>query len=142
MLVFGYHRYLTGMKGKLQGGRATIAYAIDLAGKTTNRTIFFCILNYIILFFLLHSQLHHVSLQKCSLIYIMMNQEGRRGPYTWQTQRMSLLFDFSKRTLLRTIILYHITNSSQSDNFHGHGLHVGSQLSSQFPLFHGISQCS
>ena len=52
---------------------------------------------------------------------------------------MSLLFDFSKRKLLRTIILYHITNSSQSDNFHGHGLHVGSHLSSQFPLFHGIS---
>lgn len=34
---------------QLQGGRAIIAYAIDLAWKTTNKAIFF-----------LHSQLYHI----------------------------------------------------------------------------------
>lgn len=72
MLVFGGHQYLTGMKGKLQGGRAIIAYAIDLAWKTTNKTIFFCILNYIIfpsafsttpcLLVEMHPNLHHDKL--------------------------------------------------------------------------------
>lgn len=67
MLVFGYHRYLTGMKGKLQGGRATIAYAIDLAGKTTNNNFF------------LHSQLYHIifpfafSTTPCLLVEMQPN---------------------------------------------------------------------